>query len=704
MASKKTGRNTGRDGVEGDAAPATSASETSAPEAEAVAVSDPDGASRDAPETVDAEIVDEERRDEPMAAAPGDTGRTGATDGTGGGGPTDGGDAPRKKKGAGGFIVGLLVLAAVLAALAYIFRDDILGADEPAVAETAPGVVVSDAEPFPGNELDGDAPIRGEAAPGTREAARAADAAAADGDTGDTPVNALRARAAERARARRETREGEQDVDADPLQADSQEDTREAQARTGFVSVDGESEMAAAVRRARAEQARIRREDRERFAATRSDDDDAASVPPVAAAAPTQDEDEAEAEATTDQTDTDRTARIAALRAQRERATQGEDDQDASEQDRSDDPNVLPGFSADTDETEETAEALRDRMAQLEQDEDSTDVQEQDDARAARPTGRIRPIAPASDDEDTRDTDVADVTQAERPRPIQPRPPVTRTPPEPQGDPTITADMVPSSVATDEELEERLNVVEADLRDALRQDLRAEVREDVLAEASQRIDQAIRQTEQEVAQLRTRLGEQEARSDERIAQLRDRLEVLQDRDASANTRGVLILALSNLRGQLDAGQPYERQLDDVERVAPNVTTLREARRFASTGLPTDADLRDRFRAAEREALRLEAGESAEGFFGGMWANIKGLFTVREIGEVEGEDTGAIISRAQAALARGEVGVAVQELDQLDGVAAEAFAPFVEEARAKSATKLQIQRLERAVLAQPAERG
>ena len=683
MARKKT------DGVKaGDA----NASDAASPEAEAVTVSDdaqaaPSGA--DSPETVDAEIVDEMRREDAVADDPVVTSETVDADRT---------DDEPKKKGGGGFVVGILVLLAVAALLAYLFRDEIFGTDDAEPVETTPGVVVSEAEPFPGNELDGDAPITGEAAPGAREAAIAADVEREGAD--DAAPNALRARAERlrQQRAERDAETAEATQATGPVQPDAQPATRP---RTGFVSPDGDSDMAEAVREARAAQARIRREDAERRAAIASRDtagrDDAPAAtertrptvtapaeaaqdaPPVVVATPTQD-------------------------------TQDQRDQQA----RDDDPNALPGFTTDTDEDDvaraDAAQAdaddeasprrtLRERMAALGRSDELDDQQAgdrqaaddvNDQAQPARPTGRVRPLArPAQDDADDADTD-----EAERPQAIQPRPPVIAT------RPGASDGALPDNVATDEELEQRLNAVETDLREALRQDLRAEVRQDVLAEAGERIDQAIRQTETEVARLRAELTEQEQRSDQRIAQLRDRLEVLQSRDATANTRGVLILALSNLRGQLDAGQPFERQLDDVERLAPNVTSLRGARRFAQTGLPTDADLRQAFRDAEREALRREAGEDADGFFAGMWANIKGLFTVREIGATEGADTRAVISRAQAALARGQVGVAVQELDTLDGAAAEAFAPFIEEARAKSTTQLQIQRLERAVLDQP----
>ena len=640
-------------------------------------------------ETVDAEIVGEERADAPEAE------EVTASDEPVAAAPTE---AP-KKKGKGGLIVFLLLLLALAAAAFFLFRDRLFGLEETETGETevverTPGVVVSE-EPFPGNELDEEPrrPVRAEAAPGTREAAQEADAARAAAaatadeseadvaeaaqddaaaDDADTTVNALRARAAEQARARREAREAERRAEAsveDDAEETAQADDADA---LGFVSPDGDSDMARAVREARAAQARIRAQDQ----------------------------------------------------AARRAAAQG-GAADTSSDARADDPNALSGFADDGqaasddagDEAEDAADSLRERIARLEdeqddaadtderaddpQDRDARDRAERRAPQPARPSGRVSPLGGEDADSPVNvfaDEEAEGDEQAVRGQPVRPRPPVIET------QPPAPVPALPDDVATEAELEERLGVVEADLREALRQDLRAEVREDVLAEASQRIDAAIQQTEREVASLREQLSEQEERSDQRIAQLRDRLEVLQDRDASASTRGVLVLALSNLRGQLDAGAPFERQLDDVERLAPNVTTLRSARRFAGTGLPTDADLREAFRDAEREALRAEAGVEAEGVFARMWANIRGLFVVRDIGAVEGEDTNAVISRARDKLTRGEVLGAVRELDALEGAAAEAFAPFVEEARAKAETRLQIRRLERAVLDADANGG
>ena len=350
-------------------------------------------------------------------------------------------------------------------------------------------------------------------------------------------------------------------------------------------------------------------------------------------------------------------------------------------------PFAAPGEADEEDDAEAQAEATLEPAAPPARS-------------AARPTGRVTPPATATQADDEEDA---------APQRIQPRGAVV-TPPAERA-PLTTSDL-PDGVATDEEVEARLSEVREGLRrleneaspsgeelDQRFTAVRQEVRESVLAEAEQRIASAIRETETEVAELRDQLTQQEQRSDQRIAQLRDRLEVLQRRDVGASQQGVLILALSNLSGVIKEGRPFERQLADVQRLAPNAESLSEARPYAAEGLPTDRELRQSFREATRRASAAEARAGADGPLDRFVANIRGLFSVRPAGATEGDTTSAVISRAEAALEAGNLDGAVNEVEALDGEALAAFEPWLEEARAKAQVRTRIDRLERAILAQ-----
>ena len=696
-----------------------------------VSVTDAADPARPDPETVDAEIVSEPAAQDTLASETTDDAVGAETvetrparDGedvppADGEGPPPGGGDGTKKKG-GGFPWGLIAALVLIAVVGYALYALLGGDDDDDVVATdeAPGLVVSDAEPFPGNELDTDDavvvdPIEGQAAPGAREAAVAADAArrdaqgeadrpgtvqrdrmdevaaATDGDdaAADDAVSALRARAAERRRAQR-TAAGDApfyvadgDDAADERAQEEDGEDAPAPSAAGARSDDMQARVAAA----RAAQDRVAREDaarrRDRAVAgqdvsAEGDDDpnvlteftEETDAPPMALAGRDRDpaaRDDADAE----ETSSDVVDRQVA-------------DRDAVDREVEDDA----GERADRAEAEEPVGQVA-ADAERAQDETSRAADEIRRAvrRGTRPTGRVAPLgrdAPADEDEDiaSRDDGVEDDAQA-----IDPRGASVRVAPS-RDDARVTTTVLPDEATTEEELNERLTAV------------RAEVREDLLAETDARIRDAIEETEREVDSLREAMTEQEQRSDQRIAQLTDRLEVLQRRDASASQQGVLILALSNLAGAIDRGEPFERQLDDVERLAPQARSLASARRYAAEGLPSDQVLEDRFQDTARRALAAEGRSEAEGAFGRMMANLRGLFTVRRIGEVEGDTPSAIISRAEAALERSDLAAATQELEALDGPAADAFEPWMEDARAKTRVTERIDRLERAVLA------
>ena len=697
--------------TEGKVVSVTDADETNA--ADDTVRADADRPRSDDPETVEAEIVSEAAAqdtlgDDTVRAETVETREADASDDDvirADAATTEHQKADRKKGGFPWAAIAALLLIGVVGWVIYSLLDD----DTDRVADAgAPGVVVSDAEPFPGNELG--APIVAEAAPGTRAAAEAADAAeteraaspmdavatedasretVAEAEAGT--VSALRARARERNEARRAARDAaardaaavtgeaeaeeadaplavtasERDAeDASPFYvADADEATSETQgsgADDTSVSADSASDqasddMAARVAAARAAQDRVRRQDAARRAAR-------AEAAPVTTP---------QDEAPQDEVSEDGASQDAADRA----------DGDAREEN---DPNALPEFTQDD---EPTTEVFGDTA-----DQDSRVEALRRARRTTRPTGRIAPQDTDQDAGDVGDDDAADAREADdapvtvRDRgAIQPRGADVAIREEAEAAPVVMT--LPEEAATEEEVDERLSEVRAGLR------------EDVLAETEARIRTAIEETEREVEGLREALTAQEERSNARIAQLTDRLEVLQRRDASASQQGVLILALSNLAGTVDRGEPFERQLDDVERLAPNARSLRTVRRYAQEGLPTDQALSERFQDAARRALAAEGREGAEGGFARLMANLRGLFTVRRVGEVEGDTPSAIISRAEAALERDDLAAAVSELGALEGAAAEAFEPWMEDARAKVQVADRIDRLERAVLAQ-----
>ena len=161
-----------------------------------------------------------------------------------------------------------------------------------------------------------------------------------------------------------------------------------------------------------------------------------------------------------------------------------------------------------------------------------------------------------------------------------------------------------------------------------------------------------------------------------------------------------ILALGQLRAAVDAGRPYEAALQTVGAVFAEEDALAPLRPSAAAGIATLGDLKNRFPATIEAVLhaRPEAGD--------IWQRtvqrLSNLITVRRIGEVEGEETDAILARAEVRLNRNDLAGTVAEMQTLDGPAAEAAQPWLRDAVARVEAERALDALQDLAVAKTAE--
>lgn len=162
------------------------------------------------------------------------------------------------------------------------------------------------------------------------------------------------------------------------------------------------------------------------------------------------------------------------------------------------------------------------------------------------------------------------------------------------------------------------------------------------------------------AEAEARLKEAEAQA----AQMKAEAEALA-RAATARA------ALGRLQTALDTGAPFAAILPDLGVEAPEALTA-----HAETGLPSLTKLQETFPEAARialeSALRADMGES--------WTERAASFLrsqtgARSLTPREGSDPDAILSRAEAALATGDLTTALTELAALPEVAQTAMADW-----------------------------
>lgn len=213
----------------------------------------------------------------------------------------------------------------------------------------------------------------------------------------------------------------------------------------------------------------------------------------------------------------------------------------------------------------------------------------------------------------------------------------------------------------------------------------------------------------EAAESRAEAAVSRAEAAEQLAQVaQSRLQALENRLAAleatpsrtpVDEQRAAILALGQLRDAVDAGRPYAAALSTVESVFASADDLAPLRDTANTGLVTLSELKARFPDT------IEAVLHARPEGGNIWDRtldrLTSLVTVRRIGNVEGEETDAILARAEVRLNASDLAGAVEELRALDGPAAEAAQSWLQDAAARVEAERTLNALQDRVIAKTA---
>lgn len=202
-------------------------------------------------------------------------------------------------------------------------------------------------------------------------------------------------------------------------------------------------------------------------------------------------------------------------------------------------------------------------------------------------------------------------------------------------------------------------------------------------------------TEEIVAEMRAALDAQRAEIDRLAADARERLAGAEEQaaalraEAEAGARAAIARsALSRLQAALDAGGPFAGALSDLsgstEAQIPDALLG-----AADTGVPTLADLRQSFpeaaRAALDAALRTDVAPGA-GPMERIGAFVRSQTGARSTVPREGDDPDAVLSRAEAALAEGQLGAAIDLVNQLPVAGRAAMTDWLAAAEARLAAR------------------
>ncbi len=168
-----------------------------------------------------------------------------------------------------------------------------------------------------------------------------------------------------------------------------------------------------------------------------------------------------------------------------------------------------------------------------------------------------------------------------------------------------------------------------------------------------------------------------------LAATRDEAERLRAEASAAAQAARVTAAIDRLRGALEGGGPFASAVADLADAGIDLPAAIAER--ADTGVPTLSDLQRSFPQAARAAL--DAARRSE--VGPTWGDRLTTFLrtqtgARSLAPRDGDDADAILSRAEAALRAGDVGLALTEASALPEVAQQALSDWLADATARQA--------------------
>jgi hypothetical protein len=255
------------------------------------------------------------------------------------------------------------------------------------------------------------------------------------------------------------------------------------------------------------------------------------------------------------------------------------------------------------------------------------------------------------------------------------------------------------------ELENRLGALDDRLA-AVNERLTA-VEKRPLTESSETAQQAFAAYERDLEELRAALNDQQATNDQLAAELEQRAAAAQAEvdaaaqraaelqaqaeeqarvaaeQAEARTRAAATReALVALDAALETGAPYSAPLQVLSESAEIPQPLADA---ASGGVASLPDLRDSFPPLARAALDASIRETVDdGMADRAVAFFRAQTGVRSLAPRDGDDPDAVLSRAEAALADGDLATTLSELGQLPPSGQQVLADWVARAEQRVA--------------------
>jgi hypothetical protein len=190
--------------------------------------------------------------------------------------------------------------------------------------------------------------------------------------------------------------------------------------------------------------------------------------------------------------------------------------------------------------------------------------------------------------------------------------------------------------------------------------------------------------------------------DQRIAKLEAALPELStaiDRSAASAKSGAAAIAFANLRNAVAAGRPYAAELAALKSLIPDPGDLGALPLHADTGIPTTAALAGILTKLAETSAAPPPAPAETSILDSMVASAKSAVSIRRIGaDTTGDEPAAVLARAEAALSQGDLAASIKEVESLPAPARDAFAGWLDDAKARASANDSLSKLESTVLA------
>lgn len=209
-----------------------------------------------------------------------------------------------------------------------------------------------------------------------------------------------------------------------------------------------------------------------------------------------------------------------------------------------------------------------------------------------------------------------------------------------------------------------------------------------------KLDGEVSKSAEDVIRLETRLASVESR-------LQELTKALENSRSGRERAGAFLLAANQLAATAATSAGFGTELEALRAIVPPDGATSQALATLDKhagGIPSQAMLRARFKATASAAVRASMVGSNEGLLGQTLNRVASLVTIRRTDITEGDGLDALLNRADAALAAGDLAAAIDAVKKLDGAPAKAAAAWLADAEARAAVDGAVRALQAKALA------